>query len=71
MTVFVELEDIYQIEHSQYRSGMRFRVNLITGFITYTFPLKKPSLGITRFGKATLTTDLRLNYMTTKLLHDH
>jgi hypothetical protein len=45
-TVNDQLKNISQIEHSRHRSLTGFMVNLVAGFIAYTFQPKKPSLGL-------------------------
>jgi transposase len=47
-TVFDQLKNIAQIEHSRHRSCVSFMVNLIAGLIAYTFKTKKPSINVTR-----------------------
>uniref|UniRef100_UPI0037433D67 transposase n=1 Tax=Candidatus Enterovibrio escicola TaxID=1927127 RepID=UPI0037433D67 len=53
-TVFYQLKNISQIEHSRHRSCIRFMVNLLAALITYSFQPKKPSIKITRFDKQAL-----------------
>ena len=53
-TVFDQLKNIAQIEHSRHRSCVTFMVNLIAGLIAYTFQDKKPSINITRLEKEML-----------------
>nr|WP_199399524.1 transposase [Candidatus Enterovibrio escacola] len=36
-TVFNQLKNISQIEHSRHRSCINYMVNLLTGLITYSF----------------------------------
>lgn len=43
-TVFDQLKNISQIEHTRHRSFWNFLVNLVTGLIAYTWREKKPSL---------------------------
>lgn len=50
-TVFDQLKNISQIEHSRHRSCVSFMVNLIAGLIAYTFQEKQPSIRITRLDK--------------------
>ena len=45
-TVFDQLKNISQIEHSRHRSPMNFIVNLLSGLIAYSLREKKPSVGI-------------------------
>lgn len=53
-TIFDQLKNISQIEHSRHRSGVSFMVNLMSGLIAYTFKAKKPSIKVTRFQKDAL-----------------
>ena len=53
-TVFDQLKNISQIEHSRHRSLSGFMVNLIGGLIAYTFQPKKPSITLTRLEKNAL-----------------
>ncbi|WP_223824174.1 transposase [Candidatus Enterovibrio escicola] len=50
-TVFNQLKNIFQIEHSRHHRCIRFMVNLLAGFIAYSFQLKKPSHLDTWFDK--------------------
>jgi hypothetical protein len=43
-TVNAHLKHSSQIEHSRHRSVPNFLVNLVAGFIAYTYQPKKPSL---------------------------
>ncbi|ECQ3650484.1 IS982 family transposase [Salmonella enterica] len=45
-TVFDELKNLYQIEHSRYRSINNFIVNLLSGPVAYCLMDKKPNLSI-------------------------
>lgn len=45
-TVFDQLKNISQIEHSRHRSVTSFMVHLLAGLIAYTFQAKKPSLNL-------------------------
>lgn len=45
-TVYDQLKNICQIEHSRHRSVANFLVNLVAGLIAYTYQEKKPSLHI-------------------------
>lgn len=47
-TIYDQLKNISQIEHSRHRSVVGFMVNLIAGLIAYTYQPKKPSLRIRR-----------------------
>nr|WP_223823886.1 transposase [Candidatus Enterovibrio escacola] len=53
-TVFDQLKNISQIEHSLHRSCISFMVNLLAGFISYSFQLKKLNIKITRLDKQAL-----------------
>ncbi|CAG9000434.1 MAG: hypothetical protein CENE_02429 [Candidatus Celerinatantimonas neptuna] len=53
-TVFAQLKNIAQIEHSRHRSCVTFMVDLIAGLIAYTFQDKKPGIKITWFEKEQL-----------------
>lgn len=50
-TVFDQLKNISQIEHSRHRSVTSFMVHLLAGLIAYTFQPKKPSLNLSDFEK--------------------
>jgi hypothetical protein len=50
-TVFDQLKNISQIEHSRHRSSISFIVNLIGGLIVYTFQEKQQRIRITRLDK--------------------
>jgi len=45
-TIYDQLKNISQIEHTRHRSPLNFLVNLIAGLIAYSCQPKKPSLGI-------------------------
>ena len=45
-TVFDQLKNISQIEHSRHRSITSFMVHLVAGLIAYTFQPNKPSLNL-------------------------
>jgi hypothetical protein len=45
-TINDPLKHVSQIEHSRHRSLTGFMVNLVGGWIAYTFQPKKPSLGL-------------------------
>ena len=47
-TVFDQLKNIVQIDHTRHRSCTSFMVNLISGLIAYTFKDKKPSIKVAR-----------------------
>ena len=45
-TIYDQLKNISQIEHTRHRSGFNFLVNVISALIAYTYQQKKPSLNI-------------------------
>ena len=47
-TVFDQLKNISQIEHTRHRSLWNFLVNVVSGLIAYTWREKKPSLNYNR-----------------------
>jgi len=47
-TVFDQLKNMAQIDHTRHRSCISFMVNLMAGLIAYTFQTKKPSIKVTR-----------------------
>jgi hypothetical protein len=47
-TVFDQLKNLAQIDHSRHRSCISFMVNIMAGLIAYTFKSKKPSINVTR-----------------------
>ncbi|TDF42375.1 IS982 family transposase [Alteromonadaceae bacterium M269] len=47
-TVFDQLKNIAQIDHTRHRSCISFMVNLMAGLVAYTFKDKKPSISVTR-----------------------
>ena len=53
-TVFDQLKNISQIEHSRHRSVTSFMVNLVAGLIAYTFQPNKPCLNLSDFEKNNL-----------------
>ena len=53
-TIFDQLKNISQMEHSRHRSLSGFMVNLIGGFIAVTFQPKKPAITLTRVEKNAL-----------------
>lgn len=53
-TVFDQLMNISQIEHTRHRCCISFMVNLMVGLIVYTFRDKHPSIKITRLDKQPL-----------------
>ena len=53
-TVFDQLKNISQIEHTRHRSCVSFMVNLLAGLIAYSFKEKKPSIKVTRLEKQAL-----------------
>jgi hypothetical protein len=46
-TIYDQLKNISQIEHSRHRSPRNFVLNLLAGLIAYTFQDKKPALSFT------------------------
>lgn len=53
-TVFDQLKNISQIEHSRHRSSVSFMVNMMAGLIAYTFQEKLPKVKITKLDKQSL-----------------
>ncbi len=47
-TIFDQLKNISQIEHTRHRSPISFIVHLLAGLIAYTFQPKKPRIRISR-----------------------
>ena len=47
-TIFDQLKNISQIEHTRHRSSISFIVHLLAGLIAYTFQPKKPHIRISR-----------------------
>lgn len=47
-TIFDQLKNISQIEHTRHRSPISFMVHLLAGLIAYTFQPKKPRIRISR-----------------------
>jgi transposase len=47
-TIFDQLKNISQIEHTRHRSPVSFAVHLMAGLIAYTFQPKKPKINISR-----------------------
>ena len=45
-TIYDQLKNISQVEHTRHRSGFNFLVNVISALIAYTYQEKKPSLNI-------------------------
>ena len=45
-SVYDQLKNIFQIEHTRHRSKVNFAVNLLAGLAAYTLAPKKPSLNI-------------------------
>ena len=45
-SVFDELKNICQIEHTRHRSQEEFIINLLSGLITYSYLPKKQSLNL-------------------------
>jgi hypothetical protein len=48
-TIYDQLKNICQIEHSRHRSPVNFLVNLVTGLIAYCHQPKKPALDLDPF----------------------
>ena len=46
-TIYYQLKNISQIEHTRHRSVKNFAVNLVAGLIAYTEQEKKPSIDVT------------------------
>lgn len=47
-TIYDQLKNISQIEHSRHRSRTNFMVNVVAGLIAYTYQPRRPSLHISR-----------------------
>jgi hypothetical protein len=47
-TVFDELKNLCQIEHTRHRSLFNFLVNLMAGIVAYCLSDNKPTLNLTR-----------------------
>jgi hypothetical protein len=47
-TIYDQLKNISQIEHTRHRSVTGFMGNLLAGLVAYTYQPKKPSLGLKR-----------------------
>jgi hypothetical protein len=47
-TVFDELKNLCQIEHTRHRSLFNFLVNLMAGIVAYRLSDNKPALNLTR-----------------------
>ena len=63
-TIFDQLKNISQIEHSRHRSPNNFLVNLLCGLIAYCHPPKKPSLHLPACPTCPLASpELRLDYI--------
>ena len=45
-TIYDQLKNISQVEHTRHRSGFNFLVNIVSALIAYTYQEKKPSLNI-------------------------
>ena len=45
-TIIDQLKNIFQVEHSRYRSPLNFFTNVFSALIAYNFSDKKPSLNI-------------------------
>lgn len=54
-TIFDQLKNISQIEHSRHRSPANFIVNLLSGLIAYSLREKKPSVSIEKTALKLLT----------------
>lgn len=54
-TVFDQLKNICQIEHTRHRSVANFAVNLLAGILAYCFSEKKPSLSLINNGSVTVS----------------
>jgi Transposase DDE domain len=50
-TIYDQLKNISQIEHTRHRSPRNFLVNLVCGLIAYAHQPKKPSLHLDRYLK--------------------
>jgi hypothetical protein len=48
-TIYDQLKNISQVEHTRHRSPRNFLVNLICGLIAYCHQPKKPSLHLERY----------------------
>ncbi|PCS23981.1 hypothetical protein BTN49_0347 (plasmid) [Candidatus Enterovibrio escicola] len=53
-TIFDQLKNISQIEHSRHCRCTSFMINLLAGLIAYLFQPKKLSIKMTRFDKQVL-----------------
>nr|WP_150139420.1 transposase [Candidatus Enterovibrio escacola] len=53
-TVFNQLKNISQIEHSRHRRYISFMVNLLAALIAYSFQLKKPNIKMSQLDKQAL-----------------
>ena len=47
-TIFDQLKNVSQIEHTRHRSVVNFAVNLLAGLVAYVHQAKKPSLNLSR-----------------------
>ena len=45
-TIYDQLKNISQVEHTRHRSGFNFLVNVVSALIAYTYQEKKPSLNL-------------------------
>ena len=43
-TIFDQLKNIFQVEHSRHRSAVNYFTNIFSALIAYNFAEKKPSL---------------------------
>lgn len=53
-TIFDQLKNQSQIEHTRHRSPISFMVHLMAGLVAYTFQPKKPKINISRADKQAL-----------------
>ena len=45
-TIYDQLKNISQVEHTRHRSGFNFLVNVVSALIAYTYQSKLPSLNL-------------------------
>ena len=55
-TIYDQLKNISQIDHTRHRSVDNFLVNLVAGLVAYTHQEKKPSLNLSKSERAMLPT---------------